>query len=40
MAVFRGALESGAPVSRLHKRQSGGPADFPLPTGAPEGVSS
>jgi hypothetical protein len=40
MAVFRGALESGAPVSRLRERQCHDPADFRLPTGAPGGVSS
>jgi hypothetical protein len=40
MAVLRGAIESGAPVPRPHERQSCGPADFPLPTGAPGGVSS
>jgi hypothetical protein len=40
MSSLQGALESGAPVPRLHERQSCGPADFPLPTGAPGGVSS
>ena len=36
MTVVWGALESGAPLSRLHERQSHDPADFPLPTGREE----
>ena len=36
MTVLQGALESGAPVSRLHERQSYDPADFPVPTGREE----
>jgi hypothetical protein len=35
MSVLQGAVESGAPVSRLHERQSY-PADFPVPTGREE----
>ena len=33
MSALQGAAESGAPVSRLHERQSYDPADFPVPTG-------
>jgi hypothetical protein len=29
MTGLQGALESGAPLSRLHERQSYDPADFP-----------
>jgi hypothetical protein len=36
MSVLQGAMESGAPVSRLHERQSYDPADFPVPTGREE----
>jgi len=36
MSVLQGAVESGAPVSRLHERQSYDPADFPVPTGREE----
>ena len=36
MAVLQGTLESGAPMSRLHERQSYDPADFPVPTGREE----
>ena len=36
MSVLQGAAESGAPVSRLHQRQSYDPADFPVPTGREE----
>jgi hypothetical protein len=36
MAVLQGALEPGAPVSRLHERQSYDPADFLVPTGQEE----
>ncbi len=34
MASLQGAVESSAPVSRLHEQQSYDPADFPVPTGA------
>jgi hypothetical protein len=40
MAVLRRTLEYGTPVSRPHERRCDDPADFPLPTGAPGGVSS
>ncbi len=40
MTVIQKALQSGAPLSRPHERQCHDPADFPLPTGAPGGVSS
>jgi Fe-S cluster assembly protein SufD len=36
MAGLQGAVEAGAPVSRLHERQSFDPADFPVPTGREE----
>ncbi len=36
MSVLQGAAESGAPVSRLHERQSYDPSDFPVPTGREE----
>jgi Fe-S cluster assembly protein SufD len=36
MSVLQGALESDAPVSRLHEHQSYDPADFPVPTGREE----
>src|SRR5258707_13326928 len=35
-SALQGAAESGAPVSRLHERQSYDPADFPVPTGREE----
>ena len=36
MSVLQGAVESTAPVSRLHERQSYDPADFGVPTGREE----
>jgi Fe-S cluster assembly protein SufD len=36
MAGLQGAVEAGAPVSRLHERQSFDLADFPVPTGREE----
>jgi Fe-S cluster assembly protein SufD len=36
MSLLQGALESDAPVSRLHEHQSYDPADFPVPTGREE----
>jgi Fe-S cluster assembly protein SufD len=36
MSVLQGAVESSAPVSRLHERQSYDPADFGVPTGREE----
>jgi len=36
MAGLQGALETSAPVSRLHEQQSYNPADFPVPTGREE----
>ena len=36
MSALQGAAESGAPVSRLHERQSFDPADFGVPTGREE----
>ena len=36
MAGLQGALETSAPVSRLHEQQSFDPADFPVPTGREE----
>jgi Fe-S cluster assembly protein SufD len=36
MAGLQGALETSAPVSRLHEHQSFDPADFPVPTGREE----
>ena len=36
MTTLQRALESGAPMSRLHERQSYDPADFPVPTGREE----
>ena len=36
MSLLQGAAESGAPVSRLHERQSFELADFPVPTGREE----
>ena len=36
MAALQGALETSAPVSRLHEQQSFDPADFPVPTGREE----
>jgi Fe-S cluster assembly protein SufD len=36
MAGLQGAVEAGAPVSRLHARQSFDVADFPVPTGREE----
>ena len=35
-SALQGAVESGAPVSRLHEQQSYDPADFPVPTGREE----
>src|SRR5580704_4719889 len=35
-SALQGAVESGAPVSRLHARQSFDPADFGVPTGREE----
>ena len=35
-SALQGAVESGAPVSRLHERQSYDPADFGVPTGREE----
>ena len=36
MAGLQGAVESAAPVSRLHERHSADLADFPVPTGREE----
>jgi Fe-S cluster assembly protein SufD len=36
MAGLQGAVEAGAPVSRLHERQSFDVADFPVPSGREE----
>ncbi len=36
MTVAQGAVESSAPVSRLHEAQSFDPADFPVPQGREE----
>src|ERR1700685_4544373 len=36
MSALRGAVESGAPVSRRHERQSFDPADFGVPSGREE----
>jgi Fe-S cluster assembly protein SufD len=36
MSALQGAVESGAPVSRLHERQSFDPAEFGVPTGREE----
>src|SRR5713101_3625998 len=36
MAGLQGAVESAAPVSRLHEQRSYDPADFPVPTGREE----
>jgi Fe-S cluster assembly protein SufD len=36
MSVLQGAVESAAPVSRLHERQSFEVADFPVPSGREE----
>jgi Fe-S cluster assembly protein SufD len=36
MSALQGAVESGAPVSRLHARQSFDLADFPVPSGREE----
>ena len=36
MTVLQGAPEPGAPLSRLHERQSCDLADFPAPTGREE----
>jgi hypothetical protein len=36
MAALQGAVETSAPVSRLHQQQSYDPADFPVPTGREE----
>ena len=36
MSILQGAVESGAPVSRLHERQSFDLADFPVPAGREE----
>ena len=36
MSALQGAAESGAPVSRLHERQSFDPADFGVPSGREE----
>jgi Fe-S cluster assembly protein SufD len=36
MAALQGAVESTAPVSRLHEHQSFSPDDFPVPTGREE----
>ena len=35
-SALQGAVESAAPVSRLHERQSYDPADFGVPTGREE----
>jgi Fe-S cluster assembly protein SufD len=35
-SALQGAVESGAPVSRLHEQSSYDPADFPVPTGREE----
>jgi hypothetical protein len=35
-SALQGAVESGAPVSSLHERQSYDPADFSVPTGREE----
>jgi len=36
MAALQGAVESAAPVSRLHEHQSFSLDDFPVPTGREE----
>ena len=36
MTALQGAVESDAPVSRLHERRSFELADFPVPTGREE----
>jgi Fe-S cluster assembly protein SufD len=36
MTALQGAIEAGAPVSRLHQRRSFDPADFGVPTGREE----
>jgi hypothetical protein len=36
MTALQGAVESAAPVSRLHEHQSFTPDDFPVPTGREE----
>ena len=36
MAGLQGAVESAAPVSRLHEHHSADLADFPVPTGREE----
>jgi Fe-S cluster assembly protein SufD len=36
MTALQGAVEAGAPVSRLHERQSFDPADFGVPSGREE----
>jgi Fe-S cluster assembly protein SufD len=36
MTALQGAVESAAPVSRLHQRQSFAVADFPVPAGREE----
>jgi Fe-S cluster assembly protein SufD len=36
MSVLQGAVESAAPVSRLHEKRSFDPADFPVPSGREE----
>jgi Fe-S cluster assembly protein SufD len=36
MTALQGAVESDAPVSRLHEHRSFDPADFPVPTGREE----
>jgi Fe-S cluster assembly protein SufD len=36
MSALQGAVEAGAPVSRLHERQSFDPADFGVPSGREE----
>jgi Fe-S cluster assembly protein SufD len=36
MSVLQGAVESTAPVSRLHEKRSFDPADFPVPSGREE----
>jgi hypothetical protein len=36
MTALQRAPESGAPMSKLHERQSHDPPDFPVPTGREE----
>jgi len=39
MTALQGAVESAAPVSRLHEHQSFSLDDFPVPTGREEGAA-